>query len=151
MNAIKSNGNSKLYLRIGLYRAIIGGISMLVALPFGFLSLVSSIVVTDIVTSLLVIRMLSLELPYSIKSQISDALIPVILSILALVLSRWLVSEVSDLEPLSSLILFMCLGATFYVLLGFLLGIREFRIAASYIRESLNRFAVNSSSRDSAP
>lgn len=134
-NILKSSGNAKSYLRIGIYRAMIGLSMLLITFSFSLEVLLLGIILTNLLVSIITISKVNTTTAYKVKSQLKDIGYPLIIAVLANVIALFIVKIVETDQDIIKLLLHIVF--MLFIFLGFcyMLKVKEL----NFVIKKMNR------------
>lgn len=134
-NILKSSGNAKSYLRIGIYRAMIGFSMLLITFSFSLEVLLLGIILTNLLVSIITISEVNTTTAYKVKSQLKDIGYPLIIAVLANVIALFIVKFVETDQDIIKLLLHIVF--MLFIFLGFcyMLKVKEL----NFVIKKMNR------------
>lgn len=134
-NILKSSGNAKSYLRIGIYRAMIGFSMLLITFSFSLEVLLLGIILTNLLVSIITISKVNTTTAYKVKSQLKDIGYPLIIAVLANVIALFIVKFIETDQDIIKLLLHMVFMLIIFLGFCYMLKVKEL----NFVIQKMNR------------
>ncbi|QTY26674.1 lipopolysaccharide biosynthesis protein [Flavobacterium sp. CS20] len=138
LNTLKSFGNAKLYLKVGVIRTIVGFIILGVTINFSLTVLLWGVVLTNLISCLLAIYYVNNSNIYLIKNQLRDIIFPLFVSLIAIIMSKFLVFFSTN-YILIDLLIFLSISLILYIFIVYMLKPKEFKLIKILILHSKDK------------
>ena len=137
LNAIKAIGRSDLFLKLEIIKKIVGLIALLIALPYGVMTMAYSLLFTNVISQIINAWPNRKLLNYSYWDQIKDIL-PNVLLALCMGMIVGLVGLL-DLSDIITLCIQILLGIVIYVFGSIILKTDSFNYIVKYVKNMFER------------
>lgn len=124
-NILKSSGNAKSYLRIGIYRAMIGFSMLLITFSFSLEVLLLGIILTNLLVSIITISKVNTTTAYKFNNQLKDISLPLIIAFLANVIALFIVKFVETNQDIIKLLLHIVFMLFIFLVICYMLKVKE--------------------------
>lgn len=132
LNVLKSFGNAKLYLKVGVIRTIIGFIVLLITVNLGLIWLLWGVVFTNLLTCLLAIIYVNKLTHYTYKNQFMDVFQPLIMALFSLSIVFYF-TKFWETNVYLDLFLFIGFSFGLYIVTAYVFKLKEITIIKDLI------------------
>lgn len=133
-STLKSSGEAKVYLNIGINKAIIGLSFLAVSISFSLETLLSGIILTNLITSFMAIYYVDKLTFYTMKEQLKDIAIPLIIALIGNI-SAFIILQLAQFDSaIISLLFHIIIVVIICVVLCLLFGIKELEFIIKKIK-----------------
>lgn len=134
-NVLKSSGNAKSYLKLGIYRAIIGFSMLLITFSFSLEFLLLGIIFTRLVTSFITIIKVNTLTSYKIKNQLKDISFPLIIALVSNGIASLIITFIKIENELLNLPIHIVFVILIFIGQCFLFQVKEFNFIIQMFRK----------------
>lgn len=137
LNVLKSSGNAKSYLNIGVYRTVIGFLLLLLTFSFSIEILLFGIVLNSVLTSLMAIYKVNVLTMYTLKNQLKDILFPLIIALVSNIIALFIKKLTQIEHETISMLLYTVFMLLIFISICFVLNIRELSFVIKKIKRRI--------------